>query len=84
MLETAMNGKDVFTRFLVKLQCALRCCESPRVSRSEPQGLSDQLTDPNGSLDVTDPGESVPLFDDAFWQTLLDDNGMLVGDGIST
>ena len=83
VLETAMDGKDVFTRFLFKLNNVLRWYESSRFSRIEPQTLSDQPTDPNGFLEATD-GESLPAFDDAFWQNLLDDNWMLVGDGFST
>lgn len=83
VLETAMDGKDVFTRFLIKLNNALRWYESSHFSRIEPQTLSDQPTDPNGFLEATD-GESLPPFDDAFWQNLLDDNWMLVGDGFST
>ena len=79
--ETAIYGKDVFTRFLVKMNHALRWYESSYVSRNEPQGLSDQPTDPN-ALEVADPGEPLPAFDDAFWQTLFDNDWMLVGDGL--
>lgn len=84
VLETAMDGKDVFTRFLIKINHVLRWFESSRVSRIDAHGLSDQRTDPNGTLDVTDFGESLPAFDDAFWQNLFDDNWMLVGDGLGT
>lgn len=84
VLETAMDGKDVFTRFLTKVHHALRWYESSRVLRIEPQGLNDQPTDSNGTLEATDPGELLPAVDDAFWQTLFDDNWMLVGDGLST
>ncbi len=84
VLETAMDEKDVFTRFLVKVHQALRWYESSRVSRIEPQGPSDQPSDPNGCLEMADPGESLTGFDDTFWQNLFDDNWMLVGDGLST
>ena len=83
-LETAMYGKDVFTRFLTKLHHALRWYESSTVSRIEPQGLNDQPTYPNGSLEATDTVGSFPVFDDAFWQNLFDDNWRLVGDGLTT
>ncbi|KAF6218798.1 hypothetical protein HO133_005341 [Letharia lupina] len=84
VLENAMYGKDVFIRFLRKVHHALRWYESSRVSRIEYEGMDDKPTDPNGSLETTDTGESLPVFDDAFWQTLFDDNWMLVGDGTST
>lgn len=84
VLENAMDGKDVFTRFLNKIHQVLRWFESSRVSRIEAHGLSDQPTNPNGSLEVTDTGGSLPILDDAFWQTLFDDNWMLVGDGLGT
>lgn len=84
VLENAMYGKDVFIRFLRKVHHALRWYESSRVSRIELEGMNDKPTDPNGSLEATDTGESLPVFDDAFWQTLFDDNWMLVGDGTST
>lgn len=84
VLETAMDGKDVFSRFLMKVHHALRWYESSRASRTEPQGMSNQRSDPNGSLDVDDPGELLPIFDDAFWQDLFDDNWMLAGEGSST
>ena len=84
VLETAMDGKDVFPVFLRKAHHALVWYESSRLSRVEPQGLSDQTTEPNGLLEATDAGESLPVFDDAFWQNLFDDNWMLVGNGIST
>ena len=82
--DTAMDGKDVFTRFLEKVHYVLRWYESSNASRVEAQGLSDQPTNPNGSLVVADPGEPLPVLDDTFWQTLFDDNWMLVGDGLST
>ncbi len=88
VLETALDGKDVFARFLVKVHQALRWYDSSSVSRIEPQGLSDQPSDqpsdPNGSLGMADPGDSLMVFDDTFWQNLFDDNWMLVGDGLST
>lgn len=84
ILETAMDGKDVFIRFLLKVHHALRWYESSRVSRTSPQELGDQLIDPNRSLEVTDPAETLPIFDDTFWQNLFDDNWLLVGDGLST
>ena len=83
MSETAIDGKDVFIRILSKVQQALRWYEFSCVSRTEPQGLSTQPTDANGSLEVADPGESLPVLDDVFWQN-FDDNWMLVGDGLST
>ena len=83
-LETAMSGKDVFPRFLMKLHHVQRWSESSRVLRIEPQGPSEQRTDPNETLEATDPGESLPVLDDAFWQTLFDDNWMLVGDWLSS
>ena len=82
--DPAMHGKDVFTRLLTKLRHALRWYESITNPRLEPQGLSDQPTCPNGSLEPTDTGASFPVFDDAFWQNIFDDNWMLVGDGLST
>ena len=82
--ETAMDGKDLFSRFLKKLHHALRWYESSRVSRIESQAPSQQPLDPNGSLEATDAGASLPVFDDAFWQNLFDDSWMLVGDGVST
>lgn len=84
VLEAAMDGKDVFTRFLTKIQHALRWYESSCVSRNEPQRLSDQPTDPTGSLEPIENGEPLPVFDDSFWQNLFDDPWMLVGDGFST
>ena len=84
MPETAMAGKDVFVRILTKLHHVLRWYESSRASRIEPQGLNDQPTDIDGSLEVADLGETLPAFDDAFWQDLLEDNWMLVGNGLST
>ena len=84
VLDPAMHGKDVFARLLTKLRHALRWYESMSNSRLEPQGLNDQPTYPNGSLETTDTGASFPLFDDAFWQNIFDDNWMLVGDGLST
>ena len=82
--ETAIDGKDVFTRILSKVHHALRWYESSCVSRTEPQGLRDQPTDSNEPLEVTDPGESLPVLDDVLWQNLFDDNWMLAGDGLST
>ena len=84
VLETAIDGKDVFVRFLSKVQHALRLYESSRVPRTSPQEVGHQLIDPNRSLEMTDTSESLPVFDDAFWQTLFDDNWMFVGDGLST
>lgn len=84
VLETAMDGKDVFIRFLYKIHHALRWYESSRVSRTEPQELDEQLIGPNASLEGTDTAEALSVFDDAFWQNLFDDNWMLVGDGLST
>ena len=83
ILETAMDGKDVFASLLMKLRHALRWYESSRFSKMAPQGLSEQMSDPNVTLEVIDPGESLPVLDDAFWQNLLDDNWMLEGDGLS-
>lgn len=83
VLETARGGKDVFARFLSKLHYVLRWYESSCAPRLESQALSDQPTEPNGSLVATDPGESLPVFDDAFWQNLFDDNWMLAADGLS-
>ena len=82
--ETAMDGKDVFSRFLGKLHHALRWYESSRLSRIESQAPSQQPLDPNGSLEATDAGESLPVFDDIFWQNLFDDSWMLIGDGLGT
>ena len=84
VLDPAIQGKDVFTRLLTKLRHALRWHESTTNSRLEPQGLTDQPTYPNGSLETNDTGASFPVFDDAFWQNIFDDNWMLVGDGLST
>ena len=83
-LDPAMHKRDVFARLLTKLRHALRWDESVTTSRLEPQGLSDQPTYPNGSLEPTDTGAPFPVFDDAFWQNILDDDWMLVGDGLST
>lgn len=80
----AVDGKDIFTEFLVKMHHALRWYESSRISRIEPQGLSNQPTDPNDFMEVADPGEPLPVFDDVFWQNLFNDNWMLVGNGLST
>ena len=82
--DSAMDGKEVFTRFLEKVHYVLRWYESSNASRIEAQGLGDQPSNPNGSLVVADPGEPLPVLDDTFWQTLFDDNWMLVGDGLST
>lgn len=84
LMETAMNEKDVFPRFLRKLRHALAWYESSRLSKVDTQGLSDQSINSNGVLEATDAGESLPLFDDTFWQELFDDNWMLVGGGLST
>ena len=83
VLKDAMDGKDVFTRILVKVNRALQWYESLRASRIEPQEPSDQPANPDGPLEVAKPGESLPVFDDAFWQDLFDDNWMLVGDALS-
>ena len=83
-LESAMDGKDVFARLLMKAHQALRWYESSRVSKVEPQGLSNQPTEPHGSVETAETGEPLPVFDDAFWQNLFDDNWMLAGDGFST
>ena len=83
-MDTAMVGKDVFTRFFTKIRHALRWYESSQTSGMEAQGLCDISTEPNGSLVVADPGEPLPVYDDTFWQTLFDDNWMLVGDGLGT
>ena len=84
VMDPAMNGKDVFARLLTKLRHALRWFESVTNSRLDPQGLSDQPMYPNGSLETTDTGAAFPVLDDAFWQNILDDDWMLVGDGLST
>ena len=84
VLETAVGGKDSFVQFLTKAQNVLRWFESSRLSRIEPQGPTDQLANRSGSLEATEHGESLPEFDDNFWQNLLDDNWMLLGDGFST
>lgn len=80
----AVDGKDIFAQFLVKMHHALRWYESSRISGSAPQGLSDQHTDASDSVEVADPGEPLPVFDDAFWQNLFNDSWMLVGNGLST
>lgn len=80
----AVDGKDIFAEFLIKMHQALRWYESSHISRIEPHGLSNQPTDPNESVEVADPGEPLPVFDDAFWQNLFNDNWMLVGNGLST
>lgn len=84
VVETALDGKDMFPRLLRKVQRALAWYESSRLSRVDSQGTSDQSSDPNGALEATDAGEPLPLFDDSFWQDLFDDNWMLVGGGLST
>ena len=82
--EIAMDGKDVFPRFLRKVHRALAWYESSsRLSRVESHRPSDHSTNPNEILEATDPGESLPVFDDAFWQDLFNDNCMLVGGGLS-
>ena len=83
-LKTAMDGKDVFIRFLAKVHHVLRWYESSQIPRIEPQGLGDQPTESNESLEVPDPGEPPLVFDDDFWQNLFNDNWMLAGDGLST
>ena len=83
-LKTAMDGKDVFIRFLAKVHHVLRWYESSQIPRIEHQGLGDQATESDGSLEVPDPGEPPLVFDDGFWQNLFDDNWMLAGDGLST
>ena len=83
-LKTAIDGKDVFIRFLAKVHHVLRWYESSQVPRIEPRGLSDQSTESNGSLEVADPEEPPLVFDDDFWQNLFDDNWMLAGDSFNT
>lgn len=84
VLETAMDGKDIFVRFLTKINHALRWYESSRLSKNEPHGRSDRFTEHHEFLETIDLGESLPVMDDAFWQTLSDDNWMLVGNELST
>ena len=82
-LKTAMDGKDIFIRFLAKVHHVLRWYESSQIPRIEPRGLSDQSTESNGSLEVPDPEEPPLVFDEDFWQNLFDDNWILPGDGLS-
>ena len=82
-VKTAMDGKDVFIRFLAKVQHVLRWYESSQIPRIEPQGPSDEPTASNGPLEAPDPGGPPMIFDEDFWQNLFDDNWMLAGDGLS-
>ena len=83
VLEFATDSKDVFARFLLKVHHAVRWCESSQLPRIEAQGLNNQPSEPNESLEAVYPGEPLAGFDEAFWQNFFDDNWMLVGDGIS-
>ena len=84
LMEIAMDEKDIFPRFLRKVRHALAWYESSRLSRVDSQGMSDPSINPNGLLESTDAGESLPVLDDCFWQGLFDDNWMLAGVGLHT